>query len=57
MISYENKIFNHDIDYTIGVEEEYMLCDPLNGELINRAKDIFDNVDNEFKKRLSYELK
>ena len=56
MVSYESKIFNHDSDYTIGVEEEYMLCDPSSGELINRAQEIFKNADDELKERLSYEL-
>ena len=28
--------FNHN-PYTIGIEEEYMICDPETGNLINKA--------------------
>ena len=40
MIKLNKNLFNHDKLYTIGVEEEYMLCDPGNGELVSKAKDI-----------------
>ena len=49
-------IFQHKNQYTIGVEEEYMLCNPNNGELINKADDIFKIADENLQKRLSYEL-
>ena len=49
-------IFKHEKEYTIGVEEEFMICDPVNGELINKAKDIFNTADDTMLKRLSYEL-
>ena len=43
-------------NYTIGVEEEYMICDPLNGELIDKADDIISKIPNDLKDRFSYEL-
>ena len=42
--------------YTIGIEEEYMLCDPKDGNLVNRAYDIMDNIPGKLKDRFSYEL-
>ena len=30
--------------YTIGVEEEYMICHPKTGELINLADSVIDEV-------------
>lgn len=56
MINYNNKIFNHDKNYTIGVEEEYMICCPKTGELIDKADEILNCADDVFIKRLSYEL-
>ena len=47
-MSYEN--------YTIGVEEEYMICNPNSGELINKAYDIMNDIPNEMKNRFSFEL-
>jgi len=41
-------------DYSIGVEEEFMICDPANGHLINKADEIIASVSN--KERYSYEL-
>ena len=43
-------------NYTIGVEEEYMICDPSNGELIDKADDIISKIPNDLKERYSYEL-
>ena len=34
---YNKNIFDHKNKYTIGVEEEYMLCEPSSGNLINKA--------------------
>ena len=42
--------------YTIGVEEEYMLCDPLSGNLIDKADLIMDSIEKQYKNRFSYEL-
>ena len=56
MTNVDQNIFKHEKEYTIGVEEEFMICDPVNGELINKAKDIFNTVDDTMLKRLSYEL-
>ncbi len=42
-------------NYTIGVEEEYMLCDNA-GDLINKANFLMDNIDDKLKDRFSYEL-
>ena len=30
--------------YTIGVEEEYMICDPKSGDLINKAYEEIDSI-------------
>ena len=49
-------IFQHDNPFTIGIEEEYMLCHPESGELINRANEIMGSISNELKYRYSYEL-
>ncbi|MBC8257044.1 MAG: YbdK family carboxylate-amine ligase [Candidatus Marinimicrobia bacterium] len=49
-------VFQHDNPFTIGIEEEYMLCNPETGELINRANEIMDNIANDLKSRYSYEL-
>ena len=35
-------VFQHDNPFTIGIEEEYMLCNPETGELINRANEIME---------------
>ena len=42
--------------FTIGVEEEYMLCDPNTGDLINKAYDLMDLISEDHKERFSYEL-
>ena len=49
--------------YSVGIEEEYMLCNPETGDLVNKADLIMDSIDNisnkdivEIKKRFSYEL-
>ena len=49
-------VFQHDNPFTIGIEEEYMLCNPETGELINRANEIMENIDSDLKSRYSYEL-
>ena len=48
------KIFNHKEPFTLGVEEEYMICDPSTGELINRANEIMNSTDKSLKDRFSY---
>ena len=48
--------FQHNNPFTIGVEEEYMLCSPETGNLINRANEIMANIPDDFKARYSYEL-
>ena len=53
---YNKNIFNHKNKYTIGVEEEYMLCDPSSGNLINKADQILKYANTNLRKRLSYEL-
>ena len=42
--------------FTIGIEEEYMICDPDTGDLIDKADDIMKNLDFDKKDRFSYEL-
>ena len=48
--------FQHNNPFTIGVEEEYMLCDPETGNLINRADEIMDRITDDIRARYSYEL-
>ena len=40
-------VFQHDNPFTIGIEEEYMLCNPETGELINRANEIMEKIDSD----------
>lgn len=42
--------------YTIGVEEEYMICNPDTGELANLADLIINEIPENLKDRFSYEL-
>ena len=49
-------LFSHDRDFTIGVEEEYMLCHPETGDLVPRADAIMDRLQESEKVRFSYEL-
>ena len=49
------KTFNN-IPFTIGIEEEYMICDPNTGDLINKADSIMENIELSLKDRFSYEL-
>lgn len=49
-------LFNHKNPYTIGIEEEYMLCSPHDGELVSRADEIINSLNSEMLKRYSYEL-
>ena len=42
--------------FTIGIEEEYMICDPKSGDLVNRADQIMQNLNLNKKQRFSYEL-
>ena len=51
-----SSIFKHKNPFTIGVEEEYMLCDPETGNLINRADEIMDRITDDIRARYSYEL-
>ena len=53
MTSYES-VFQHDNPFTIGIEEEYMLCNPETGELINRANEIMENIDSDLIFQLCY---
>ena len=48
------KIYSQKRDYSIGVEEEFMICDPKTGKLKNKANEIMSLVSN--KDRYSYEL-
>ena len=43
-------------ELTIGIEEEYMICDPRTGNLINKADQIMKSLDLDIKDRFSYEL-
>ncbi|UCD38232.1 MAG: YbdK family carboxylate-amine ligase [Fidelibacterota bacterium] len=49
-------LFTHDRDFTIGVEEEYMLCHPVTGDLVPRADSLLAQLEEHEKERFSYEL-
>ena len=49
-------LFNHKNPFTIGIEEEYMLCDPIDGELVSRADEIIHSLEKDLFNRYSYEL-
>ena len=51
-----NLSFSNNSLYTIGVEEEYMICDPLSGELTNKAYEIMNLIPASHENRFSYEL-
>ena len=38
-------------NFTIGIEEEYMICDPITGDLVNRASLIMDHFKDELADR------
>jgi len=42
--------------FTIGVEEEYMICNPKSYDLIDKADEILKNIDKNKKNNFSYEL-
>ena len=42
--------------FTIGIEEEYMICDPKNGDLVNKASFIMNHFKNILPERFSFEL-
>ena len=48
--------FRANNPFTIGIEEEYMLCHPESGDLINRANEIMGEIPLKLKSRYSYEL-
>ena len=54
MLNKYKQIYQQKRDYSIGVEEEFMICDPSSGQLINKADQIMSAVSN--KERYSYEL-
>ena len=48
---------NFDIKkFTLGIEEEYMICNPETGDLVNRASLIMDYFKKDFSDRFSFEL-
>ena len=55
-MSQESNQFRNNKPFTIGVEEEYMLCHPETGDLINRADEIMAAIPLNLKQRYSYEL-
>jgi len=42
--------------FTIGIEEEYMICNPENGDLVNKASFIMNHFKNILPERFSFEL-
>lgn len=49
-------VFEHKHPYTIGIEEEYMLCHPHTGDLINRVNEFMASIPEDYHSRFSYEL-
>jgi carboxylate-amine ligase len=41
---------------TLGVEEEYQLCDPVTGDLVPRVEYVMEQADEALRERLSYDL-
>ncbi len=41
---------------TLGIEEEFQLCDPESGDLVPKADEIMAAADSKLRKRLSYDL-
>ena len=50
------KAFQANKAFTLGVEEEYQLCDPASGDLVQRVDDVLQCFDGEFREHLCYEL-
>lgn len=48
--------FEENTPLTIGVEEEFMFCDPESGDLVHMVNEILDRIDEDLRKRFSYEL-
>ncbi len=42
--------------FTIGIEEEYMICDPKSGKLVDKASFIMNHFKDTFPERFSFEL-
>ena len=50
-------LMNHNCEkFTVGIEEEYMVCDPKTGSLVNKASLIMDHFKNSIPDRYSFEL-
>lgn len=50
------EIYSKNEPLTIGVEEEYQLCDPNSGDLVSRVDELMDAADPNLRKQFSYEL-
>jgi len=51
-----NKTFNKNSLFTVGIEEEYMLCNPITYDLISKANEVMSRINPENSNRYSYEL-
>ena len=40
-------------NYTIGIEEEYMICDPVSGDMVDRADKIMPILPQKLSERFS----
>jgi len=49
-------IYKQNESLTIGIEEEYQLCNPETGDLVNIVDKLMDAADPELRKQFSYEL-
>lgn len=50
------EIYGKNEPLTIGVEEEYQLCDPDSGDLVSRVDDLMEAADSKLRGQFSYEL-
>jgi len=50
------EIYKHNKLLTIGIEEEYQLCNPETGDLVNIVDKLMDAADPDLRKQFSYEL-
>ena len=50
------EIYKQNESLTIGIEEEYQLCNPETGDLVNIVDKLMDAADPDLRKQFSYEL-
>lgn len=48
--------FEDNTSLTLGVEEEFMFCDPETGDLVQRVDEFMERLPEDVRNRYSYEL-